>query len=77
MGVEFIDYLAKSLVSNPGAVSVVERQGEGGIVVELSVDPGDVGRVIGKQGRIARAMRTLLNAVDTGDGVRYSLEIVG
>ncbi|MBQ5780436.1 MAG: KH domain-containing protein [Spirochaetaceae bacterium] len=76
MEIEFIEFLAKSLVSNPDKVQVSQRQGENGMVVQLSVDAGDVGRVIGKQGRIARAMRTLLNAVNTHDGMRYSLEIV-
>lgn len=73
---DLIEYIAKSLVDNPNAVSVSETEGERGPVLQLRVAQGDIGKVIGKYGRIAKALRTVLSASANKDGKRYSLEIV-
>ncbi|MCI0528254.1 MAG: KH domain-containing protein, partial [Nitrospira sp.] len=65
---ELIEYIAKSLVDKPEDVSVKETQGEKTTIVELRVAQEDLGKVIGKQGRTARAMRTILNAAGTKMG---------
>lgn len=74
---DLIEYIAKSLVDDPSSVSIDEVQGERGSVLELHVAQDDVGKVIGKYGRIAKAMRTVLSAVANRSGQRFSLEIVG
>ena len=73
---DLIEYIAKSLVENPAEASVTEFDRESGIVYQLHVAPEDMGRVIGKQGRIAHAMRTLLKAASVRSGKRAMLEIV-
>ena len=73
---DLIEYIAKSLVDEPSAVSVNEVEGERGPVLELRVAQDDIGKVIGKYGRIAKAMRTVLSASASRDGKRYSLEIL-
>ncbi len=73
---DLIEYIAKSLVDNPAGVSVNEFPTENGVTLELHVNESDVGKVIGKHGRIAKAMRTLLNAVSTRNGQRVNLEIM-
>ena len=73
---DLIEYIAKSLVDDPDAVSVNETEGERGPVLELRVAEGDLGKVIGKYGRIAKALRTVLSASGSKDGKRYSLEIL-
>ena len=73
---DLIEYIAKSLVDDPDAVSVNETEGERGPVLELKVAEGDIGKVIGKYGRIAKAQRTVLSASSSKDGKRYSLEIL-
>jgi len=73
---ELIEYIAKALVENPDKVRVQEIAGGTSIIYELSVAPEDMGRIIGKQGRVANAMRTLLKAVATREGKRAILEIV-
>ena len=60
--VELVKYIAQSLVEKPEAVDVREVPGEDSIVIELRVDPDDMGKVIGKQGRIAKAIRTVVKA---------------
>jgi predicted RNA-binding protein YlqC (UPF0109 family) len=60
--VELVKYIAQSLVEKPEAVDVRQSETEEGIVVELRVDPDDMGKVIGKQGRIAKAIRTVVKA---------------
>ena len=60
--VELVRYIAASLVEKPEAVDVREVENEDGIVIELRVDPEDMGKVIGKQGRIAKAIRTVVKA---------------
>lgn len=73
---ELIEYIAKSLVDNPGAVKVAEVEGERTTVIELSVANEDRGKVIGKDGRTARAMRTILSAASAKLRKRSVLEIV-
>jgi predicted RNA-binding protein YlqC (UPF0109 family) len=73
---DLIEYIAKSLVDNPDAVTITEREKDKTIVYELRVGSGDLGKVIGKNGRTARSIRTLLNAAATRAGKRAVLEIV-
>ena len=74
---EFIEYIAKHLVDNPDYVEVEEREPEENkVVLALKVNPDDVGKVIGKQGRTAQAMRTLLTAIAAKEGQRAILEIL-
>jgi predicted RNA-binding protein YlqC (UPF0109 family) len=73
---ELIEYIAKALVDNPDEVSVSEVEGEVTSVIELRVAKSDLGKVIGKEGRTARAMRTLLTAASTKIRKRAVLEIL-
>lgn len=73
---QFIEYVVKSLVGNPDAVSVSRRIDEKGVLLELTVDPEDLGRVIGKRGATAQSLRTLLRALGTKNDARYNLKIV-
>ncbi|MBQ3966557.1 MAG: KH domain-containing protein [Treponema sp.] len=73
---DLIEYIAKSLVDDPSAVSVNETEGERGPVLELRVAQGDIGKVIGKYGRIAKALRTVLAASANREGRHYSLDIL-
>ena len=73
---ELIDYIAKALVDNPDEVTVTEVEGDQTSVLELKVAKEDLGKVIGKQGRTARAMRTILNASSAKVKKRTVLEIV-
>lgn len=73
---ELIDEIAKALVDNPDSVEVSEVDGEQTTVIELKVAKDDIGKVIGKQGRTARAMRTILGAASTKLGKRTVLEII-
>lgn len=73
---DLIEYIAKSLVDNPDAVRVNEVEGEQTSVLELRVAKEDLGKVIGKQGRTARAMRTILGAASTKAQKRSVLEIL-
>lgn len=72
---ELIEYIAKSIVSQPEAVSVSEISGSDGLIIRLSVSEEDRGRVIGKQGRVAQAMRMLLRAMAVKTGERIHLQI--
>ena len=74
---ELIEYIARSLVDKPEDVDVKEVVGERTSVIELSVAKEDLGKVIGKQGRTARAMRTILSAASTKVNKRSVLEIIG
>ena len=69
-------YMAKNLVDNPDAVSVNEMTEEDGLVLELRVAPEDMGKVIGRQGRIAKEIRTIIKTVAQRDGVKVTVEIV-
>ena len=71
-----IEQIAKALVDNPDQVDVSQVEGEQGTVFELKVGSNDVGKVIGKQGRTARAMRTLLGAAGVKLHKRFTLEII-
>jgi len=73
---ELIEYIAKSLVDNPEEVSVTELEGEQTSVIELRVAKEDLGKVIGKQGRTAGAMRTILGAASAKMRKRSVLEIL-
>jgi predicted RNA-binding protein YlqC (UPF0109 family) len=73
---ELIEYIAKALVDNPDQVRVAEIMGEKTSVIELAVAKEDLGKVIGKQGRTAKAIRTLLTAASTKLRKRSVLEIV-
>ena len=74
--VELVAAIARSLVDKPEEVSVTESSTEAGTVFRLKVDLTDVGKVIGKQGRTARSIRTILGAISIKLKYRYSLEIV-
>lgn len=73
---ELVQYLAKCLVKNPDAVEVKETQGETASVLELKVAKEDLGRIIGKQGRTAKSIRTILNAAASRANRKVVLEIV-
>lgn len=73
---QFVEYIVKSLVSNPDAVTIERRIDEKGVLLELTVDPDDLGRVIGKRGATAQSLRTLLRALGTKNDARYNLKIV-
>ena len=71
-----VDILARSLVDKPEKVEVNQVDGEKSIILELRVDSDDMGKVIGKQGKIAKAMRTVIKAAAAKDGKRVVLEIL-
>ena len=73
---DLVEYIAKSLVDDPAGVSVNMIEGEKSTILELSVSPDDIGKVIGKHGRIAKAVRTILSASATKTGKRVVLEIL-
>ena len=73
---DLVEYIAKSLVNAPDDVVVTEEEVEDGIVLKLQVADEDKGRIIGKQGRIAQAIRTLIRVKAAKAGTRASLEIV-
>ena len=73
---DLVQYLAQSLVNNPDAVEVKETEGDTGSVLELKVAKEDLGRIIGKQGRTAKSIRTILNAAASRTNRKFVLEIV-
>jgi predicted RNA-binding protein YlqC (UPF0109 family) len=73
---ELVEFIAKSLVDDPDQVQVSEIEGETSLILELRVGPDDMGRVIGKGGRTANAMRTLVRVLAGKQGKRATLEIV-
>ncbi len=73
---ELVEYIAKSIVNDPDKVVVTEETNEQGITLKLQVADEDKGRVIGKQGRIAEAMRTLIRVKAAKNGTRATLEII-
>ncbi|MCI6838102.1 MAG: KH domain-containing protein [Clostridiales bacterium] len=73
---ELVLFIAKSLVENPDAVKVNVREDGDTSVIELSVDPADVGKVIGKQGRIAKAIRTIVKASSVHSDKKYVVDIL-
>jgi uncharacterized protein len=74
---ELVEYLAKGLVDKPDEVRVERVEKDGALVLELRVAPEDVGKVIGRHGRIARALRTIVRAAGARSNERALLEIVG
>ena len=74
---ELIEYIARALVDSPEEVVVTEIEGRQSYVVELKVAKEDIGKIIGKQGRTAQAMRTILNAASAKIKKRSELEIIG
>ncbi|MFA6941894.1 MAG: KH domain-containing protein [Clostridiaceae bacterium] len=73
---ELVELIARSLVDNPEMVHVTEVSGEQSIILELKVAPEDMGKVIGKQGRIAKAIRTVVKAAAIKDNKRVVVEII-
>ena len=73
---DLVEYIAKSLVDNPSEVTVNLVEGEKSTILELRVAPDDIGKVIGKHGRIAKAMRTVLQAATAKSGKHTVLEIL-
>jgi uncharacterized protein len=73
---ELVEFIAKAIVNAPDKVVVTEESSEEGIVFKLQVADEDKGRVIGKQGRVAQAMRTLLRVKAAKEGIRVTLEII-
>ncbi len=73
---QFVEFIVKSLVSKPDEVKIDRRIDEKGVLLELTVDPEDLGRVIGKRGATAQSLRTLLRALGTKNDARYNLKIV-
>lgn len=71
-----LEYLAKALVDNPSEVEVTLVEGEKSIVLELRVSKSDMGKIIGKQGRIAQALRTIVKAASVRDGKKVLVEII-
>ena len=69
-----VEAIAKGLADKPDSVRVSERESRGQVVIELTMAPGDMGRVIGRQGRTAQAVRTLANAAAEMDGVKVSVD---
>ncbi len=73
---ELVEYIAKSLVDDPEQVEVRQVEGERSVILEVRVAPGDVGKIIGKQGRIAKALRTIVKAAAVKNGKRVLVEII-
>lgn len=73
---ELVEFIAKSLVDTPEEVNVSQVEGEKSVVLELKVAAEDVGKIIGKQGRIAKAIRTVVKAAAAKEGKRVIVEIV-
>ena len=73
---ELVAFMVKSLVNNPEKVIINKVEGEKSTILELSVDKADFGKIIGKHGRVARAIRTLINASSAKTGKRVVLEIL-
>ena len=73
---KLVEAIAKSLVDIPDGVEVSETDGRQGTIIRLKVDPSDMGKVIGKQGRIAKAFRTVVNAAATKENKKVTVEIV-
>ncbi|MCI8727003.1 MAG: KH domain-containing protein [Hungatella sp.] len=72
---ELVEVMAKALVEHPEEVSVTETEKNGEIIVELKVDPSDMGKVIGKQGRIAKAIRSVVKAAASKEEKKVTVEI--
>ena len=73
---DLLTYIAQNLVERPQAVDVQETESDGNVVLELRVDPSDMGKVIGRQGRIAKEIRTLMRSVAQRQGKKVSVEMM-
>lgn len=73
---ELVEVIAKALVENPDEVVVTQKEDDKNIIVELHVAASDMGKVIGKQGRIAKAIRSVVKAASFGDNKRVDVEII-
>ena len=73
---DLLTYIAQNLVEHPQAVDVQETETDGNVVLELRVDPSDMGKVIGRQGRIVKEIRTLMRSVAQRQGKKVSVEIM-
>ena len=73
---QFVEFIVKTLVNKPDKVVVEREIDERGVLLSLTVDPEDVGRVIGKRGATAQSLRTLLRVLGTKNGARYNLKII-
>ena len=76
MDQEFVEYIVKNIVAKPEDVKVSRRVDEMGVLIELSVNPEDMGKIIGKDGRTAKAIRTLLRVLGAKTNARINLKIV-
>lgn len=74
---ELLYYIARSIVDHPDAVSVNEVTRDDTLVLELSVDPSDMGKVIGRQGKIAKSIRSIVKAAAIRENIRVNVDIVG
>jgi hypothetical protein len=73
---DLLEYIIKSIVSEPDAVKITEENSDNGLLIKLEVAPNDKGRVIGRQGRVAQALRTLLRVKAAKEDTRVRLEIL-
>ena len=74
---EILETIKKNLVSNPNEISVNEIEGEKAIIFEVKVAESDMGKIIGKEGRVAKAIRTVVKAVASKEGKRVTIEFIG
>jgi hypothetical protein len=73
---EFVEYIVKAIVDNPDKVKVERKVDEMGVLIELTVDPTDMGKIIGKEGRTAKSIRTLLRVLGAKNNARVNLKII-
>ena len=73
---ELVEFIVKMIVTKPEAVVVTEERSEGGVLLKLQVDQEDMGRVIGRQGRVVQAMRTILRVVAVKENTRVELVVI-
>lgn len=73
---EFVEYIIKNLVDNPDQVRITEVGGTHSLILELSVEKSDIGKIIGKKGKTINAIRTLVMSVASRNGLRVNLEII-
>ncbi len=74
--VSLVEYIARNLVDDPDSVKVLTKQGEDSVIIELTVAKDDKGKVIGKQGRIAKAIRTVVRAASVKSETKFTVDIV-